>query len=92
VELVYSRMDQVHGLRLMSLRASLNGGRWLTDQGPGLGRSKGYDGFESGASIGERMTRSDFGRGAALRLAAQPAHGGGSIELAVYDALNLSFR
>jgi hypothetical protein len=85
-------MDQVHGLRLTSLRASLNGGHRLTDQGPGLGRSKGYDGFESGASIGERMTRSDFGRGATLRLAAHPAHGGGLTELVVYGALNLGFR
>jgi hypothetical protein len=32
VEYVYSRMDRVHGLQLMSLRASLNDGRWLPDR------------------------------------------------------------
>jgi hypothetical protein len=39
---VYGRMDRVHGLRLTSLRASLNGGRRLTDQWLGLKHTKGY--------------------------------------------------
>jgi hypothetical protein len=34
-------MDLVHGLRLMSLRASLNAGHRLTDQGPRLARWRG---------------------------------------------------
>jgi hypothetical protein len=38
------------------------------------------------------MARSDSGRGAALWSAAQPARGGGSQELAVYSAPDLSFR
>jgi hypothetical protein len=38
------------------------------------------------------MTRSDFGRGAALRSVVPPARRGGSLELAVYGALDLSFH
>jgi hypothetical protein len=38
------------------------------------------------------MARSDSGRGAALWSVAQPARGGGSQELAVYSAPDLSFR
>jgi hypothetical protein len=39
---VYSRMDRVHGLRLTSLRASLNDGRRLMDQRLRLKHVKGY--------------------------------------------------
>jgi hypothetical protein len=38
------------------------------------------------------MARSDSGRGVALRSVVQPAHSGGSPELAVYGAPDLSFH
>jgi hypothetical protein len=42
VKYVYSRMDRVHGLRLMSLWATLNNSHLLMDQQLRLKHVKGY--------------------------------------------------
>jgi hypothetical protein len=80
VELVHGPLTGSTAVDPRVHRLSLNESHQLTNQRPGLARSKGYDGFYSRASIGERTSRGDSGRGAALRSAAQPARSGGSPE------------
>jgi hypothetical protein len=85
-------MDRVHGLWLMSLRASSNDGRRLPDRWLGLNQVNHYSWSNLHCRSRSGWLGATLAGGAALRSAVQPARSGGSPEVAVYGAPNLSFQ